>query len=213
MRHRRPRRAVARDSVLAAAVVVCGALAGCAAVDPIPAGLSDAEVQTMLAHERDVQWAGLRVPDGTTRPSVAVERFTTLDTWSGTQVDCLRAAGLDAREVSGGFVVDGTAPDDATQLGVAIAEWECSGRYPRDPRERGYLTADQELYRYDFAIERIVPCLRAAGASVAEPPDRDDYISSARSGTRWDPYADLGGAAVLARAACPAVPFAPSAHG
>jgi hypothetical protein len=165
-------------------------------------------VLAILSHDRDVQWARLRLPPDTVRPSVSVEGFTTPDTWSSTQVECLRSAGLDAREVSGGFVVDGTAPDDASQVRVSIVEWECVGRYPRDPRERGYLTARQELYRYDFASQRIVPCLRSNGFAIDDPPTRDAYISDARSGMRWDPYDGVGAQTTVARALCPAVPFA-----
>ena len=104
--------------------------------------------------------------------------------WSETQVSCLQAQGLDAREVSGGFTVDGVGNSDA----YLIATWTCATEYPTDVRLSGYLTDDQILYMYDYWVNRLAPCLKFLGYDLAPTPSREHYLQQVRSGSYWSPY-------------------------
>jgi hypothetical protein len=172
---------------LAVLAVVASALAvsGCSAPAAVPLGPSDAEVDELIAQELDVRWQSYGFPPDRPRPEVARIAFTTLDTWTTTQVTCLRDAGLDASEVSGGFVVSGTEPADYDSR---EAMWVCQAQYPRDPRGSGFLSIAQILYMYDFYTTRLRPCMQLLGYTVTQPPDRLAYVGLLRSGSYWSPY-------------------------
>lgn len=167
-------------------------LAGCAAAPAKPPpGLTDTELAALSRAQSDARWDALRLPSAYQEPEVTVVSYTTGDTWSITQVQCLNKAGLAAREVSGGFAVDAYrigAPQGDTPFAVAIAIWTCQARFPRDVRLSGYLTDDQVLYMYDFFTKRLAPCLALQGYEVAQAPPRDSYLEMVRRGVYWNPY-------------------------
>jgi hypothetical protein len=172
------------SGVLLTAVASCLLMAGCAAPVDVPADASDAEIDALLEQQLDSRWESYAWPDGVVKPAVERVAFTTDRTWSATQVGCLVRAGLDAREVSGGFTVD----EDADSTAARVAMWTCQAQYPRDPRGAGYLSEAQILYMYDFYVSRLGPCMRLLGYTVSEPPERGEYVDLIRSGTYWSPY-------------------------
>lgn len=177
-------------------------LAGCAAAPAgQPPSLTDAGLAALSKADSDARWQALRLPSTYQEPVVPVVAYTTGDTWSITQVQCLSDAGLAAREVSGGFAVDGFrigAPQGNTPFSVAIAMWQCQAQYPRDVRLSGYITDEQVLYMYDFFTKRLAPCLALQGYDVPAPPARDGYLETVRRGVYWDPYYTATGHPIVA---------------
>ena len=161
-------------------------IAGCATPTPIPPGASDAEAREVATQYVADYWKFLPHPQRRELPDIDIVAFTTTSSWASTQVSCLTAAGLPAREVNGGFAVDGNgalSPDESVD-----AQLTCMAQYPVDPRTRGYLSAEQLLYVYDYFVQRLAPCLRGLGYHVLPPPDRLAYVGTVRTGFSWSPY-------------------------
>ncbi|MCU1439792.1 MAG: hypothetical protein JWP85_789 [Rhodoglobus sp.] len=159
-------------------------LAGCAAPASVPAGPSVAEIDSVVQQQLDSQWDSYPGLEGAMKPQVDRVAFTSAETWASMQVSCLNERGIDAREVSGGYTVEGL--DDPVAARVAM--WVCLGEYPRDPRDAGYLSDPQILYMYDFYVSRLGPCMKLLGYAVSDPPAREDYVDRLRSGNYWSPY-------------------------
>jgi hypothetical protein len=172
------------SGVVLAAIASCLLMVGCTAPVGVPADPSDAEIDAMLRQQLDSRWESYAWPAGVAKPTVERVAFTTAETWSSTQVGCLQRAGIDAREVSGGFAVD----ENVDPAVARVAMWTCLAQYPRDPRGAGYLSEAQILYMYDFYVERLGPCMRLLGYGVSEPPAREEYVDLIRAGTYWSPY-------------------------
>ncbi|MBC7590689.1 MAG: hypothetical protein H7226_06555, partial [Salinibacterium sp.] len=124
-------------AVVASGVIVLALLAGCSAATPVPPGATDTEVDAYIASKLNSYWqsiqSGRLTADGHFEvPEVSTVAFTTPDTWATVQTSCLQAAGLQAREISGGFTIDDPGDLDATA--VSTAQWTCLRQYPVDPR-------------------------------------------------------------------------------
>ena len=90
-------------------------VAGCATPTPIPQGASDAEAREVATQYVADYWRFLPREQRRVVPDIDIVAFTTTSNWASTQVSCLMAAGLPAREVNGGFAVDGNgalSPDE-----------------------------------------------------------------------------------------------------
>jgi len=204
----------ARFAVLALTASVL-LLAGCATPTPIPPGASDEEAEAAVAEQLSNYWSALGPGQERDFPKVDRVAFTTQDSWASTQVTCLRAAGLTAREVSGGFAIDDNGPLTAAE-GID-AQRTCLARYPVDPRTQGFLSDAQILYMYDYFTQRLAPCLETLGYPVAGAPDRDLYVHALRSGVLWIPYFDEQALPLIAtpaqweviNAKCPPLPVDP----
>ncbi|CAN5262622.1 hypothetical protein BH11ACT4_BH11ACT4_13900 [soil metagenome] len=181
-----------RWSTAAAFGALCLALSACAPTAGIvPPGPGAAELDAAVTRDVDLRWQSLMLPDSVDRPSVPVVELATTKNWSYLQLSCYQAAGLNARDVSGDFTVDGfPAGDPRAQLPYAasLAIYTCQAQYPMDPRQVGYLTDSQVLYMYDYFRARLAPCLELHGYAVPAPPQRSAYLASVRSGHFWDPY-------------------------
>lgn len=186
-------------------------LAGCASAPALPPGPTDDEADAAVAEELAQYWRTIDQPGA---PPAGVERveFTTTVNWSTAQVVCLQAAGLAAREISGGYAIDDYGPLTPSE-GVA-AQWTCLRQFPVDPRSTGLLSDAQILYMYDYFAERLAPCLQLKGYKVAPVPVRDDYVHRVRTGEFWNPYYNVDGVPIatdfrVIDAACPALPDDP----
>ena len=161
---------------LAASVLL---LAGCATATPIPAGLTDDEAKAIVAQ----QLGGSRFDRD--MPPVPVIAFTTMDSWSSMQVTCLRAAGINAEEISGGYSVRGERYVGAD---FELAQFTCDSQYPVDPRLQGYLSDAQADYVYDYLTERVAPCLELLGYPVVpSAPDHASFVDALPTAL-WTPY-------------------------
>ena len=206
-----------RLRALAAAAASLLLLAGCATPTPIPPGLTDAEADEVVAEQLAETWTAVNRGEARDMPAFERVSYTTPDTWSSAQVSCLVAAGIDASEVSGGYMVssDGTVSNRQ----IADAQMVCLGQYPVDPRTQGYLSDSQLLYAYDYLTERVAPCLDLLGFPSSGPPDRPAFVGAVRAGQVWTPYSHGGATRLDATAAewtvingkCPPLPADPFA--
>lgn len=192
------------------------ALAGCASSAPIPPGATDAEADRVVAEELVSYWSNLGLGQSQNGRVVATRiAFTTADSWASQQVTCLVAAGLAAREVSGGFAIDSNG--SLSNAEGIDAQLTCLAQYPVDPRVEGFLSDAQALYMYDYFTQRLAPCLQLLGYDVAPPPGRDSYVHLLRTGLAWTPYERADGTPIastpaqwsLIDAKCPALPSEP----
>lgn len=198
---------------LAAAVLL---LAGCATPSPVPPGATDAEADRVVAQQLVHYWSSLGLGQSQNGRVVADRiAFTTADSWASQQVTCLVAAGLDAREVSGGFAIDSNgALSNAEGIDAQLT---CLAQYPVDPRVDGFLSDAQALYMYDYFTQRLAPCLELLGYDVPPAPARGSYLHLLRVGIPWTPYERAGGAPIASTPAewqvidarCPALPSEP----
>ena len=206
--------------VVASGAIVVALVTGCTAAAVVPPNATDAEVDSYLDSRPDFLGPfikpGRLVADGRiTIPDVPRVAFTTPDTWSTVQTSCLQAAGLQAREISGGFTIDDSGDLDTTA--VSLAQWTCLRQYPVDPRLTGFLSEAQALYMYDYFTRWLAPCLASLGEDVPRPPRRDEYVELLRDGTAWNPYYRSNGAPVAdspaqwarVNSTCPALPDDP----
>lgn len=204
---------MSRALALAAGLLVLG-LAGCSSPTPVPPGLSDAEASAVAFQQQADVWAsGDR--NGVVFPSIAPVQLVTTSTWTSRQVTCLIAAGLQAREVSGGYVIDGYG--SLSPVDGATAQAVCLAQYPVDPRTTGYLSDLQGLYMYDYFTQRLAPCLRLYGFDSGIAPDRMAYVGQLRAGIIWTPYNNVNGEPetrtagewAIINAHCPPLPAEP----
>ena len=199
-------------TALAASVLL---LAGCATPSPVPPGATDEEAERVVAEELVNYWSALG--PGQANGRLVAERiaFTTRDSWASAQVSCLIAAGLDAREVSGGFAIDSNG--ELSNAEGLDAQLTCLGQYPVDPRTEGFLSDAQALYMYDYFTQRLVPCLELLGYAIPPAPARDSYVHLLRVGVPWTPYeladraplSTLGSDWKIINAKCPPLPADP----
>lgn len=191
---------------LAASVLL---LAGCATPTPVPPGATDEEADRLVAEQLVHYWSSLG--PGQANGRIVAERiaFTTAESWASQQVTCLVAAGLDAREVSGGFAIDSN--NGLSNADGIDAQLTCLAQYPVDPRTQGFLSDAQALYMYDYFTQRLAPCLELLGYTIPAPPPRSVYVQALRQGAVWTPYGGVEGEPdwKLTNARCPPLPADP----
>lgn len=157
---------------------------------------TDEEMAAVYRREADASWELLAsgVP-GAVRPEVALERVVSEEDFPEQQVECLRAAGIEASVVGGG----GITYQDADPVEV----WSCYARFPMqqpDPR------TDAELaYEHDYLVSFLLPCYAVAGRPYTDAvPGREEYVARAKAGDPWLPTPDGMDGALSSR--CPAQP-------
>ena len=157
---------------------------------------TDEEMASVYRREADASWELLAsgVP-GAVRPEVALERVVSEEDFPEQQVECLRAAGMEASVVGGG----GITYQDADPVEV----WSCYARFPMqqpDPR------TDAELaYEHDYLVSFLLPCYAVAGRPYTDAvPGREEYVARAKAGDPWLPTPDGMDGALSSR--CPAQP-------
>ncbi|MBG6053934.1 hypothetical protein IWX81_000324 [Salinibacterium sp. CAN_S4] len=215
-----------RNSIRSVALAVASCalavvlLAGCTTTITVPLDATDSDVDAYVASQLDRYWkqilAGSTGANGIDpEPDVSTVEFTTPDTWSTVQTSCLQAAGLQAREISGGFTIDDPGDLDATE--VSLAQWTCLRQYPVDPRITGFLSDEQVMFMYDYFTTRLAPCIATLGFDVTPPPTRDQYLGLVRGGSAWSPYVRADGNPIarspgewaLVNGKCPPLPDDP----
>ena len=81
-------------------------------------------------------------------------------------------------------------PDDEKTQRYSIPAYVCNARFSLDPTYQQPLTRDQARVSYEFETEFWVPCVRAAGFEVLDPPDRETAIDNALAGNYWPRWPD-----------------------
>jgi hypothetical protein len=173
-----PRRAVV-VGISASALLLVGCTA---AVTPRPP--TDGELIEFAMQQSDKRWQSFGLLADMPKPEVSQITFSTLDNWAPTITECLTVAGFETSTSGGGFSI----VDDESEVEARVAMWTCMARYPLNPIETGYLSAEQALYMYDFYVNRLAPCLALMGYPSTPAPDREQYVGLLRSGAYWNPY-------------------------
>lgn len=152
--------------------------------------MSQQQVDEIVAQENDYRWSfyfGSR-PE-VVRPDIQRLGYISAANASRFYAECLAAAGVDSNYVYGVGLAFGLAPE--TQEAAYLAYYTCTAQYPVDPLDRGYLSRDQLAFMYDYYSNRLTPCLRTFGFTIADPPDRSEFLVASYNGDSWDPYREL----------------------
>ncbi|MBD7982736.1 hypothetical protein H9623_17840 [Oerskovia sp. Sa1BUA8] len=126
---------------------------------------------------------GVEAPPGT-----ELVRFVAQDQWAQAQVDCLADEGIGARLGGQGGVYFDDVPPEQGDI-VNQAAYVCAAQYPTDPRTQGKLPRVRAEMQYTHLVETVMPCVRAEGFEVPEPPSLQTWLGQyyAAAGA-WDPF-------------------------
>jgi hypothetical protein len=209
----------ASAGVLVAASLICVAVtvSSCSAerIVPPPPRQSAAQRDADTRAELALRWS--LVTDGAPtflKPDPAIVRYTTYFDLYETIAGCLRKTGFPATKATTKGIFDSTL-NPGEQVPFELAAYNCEARYPEEPVQAGYLTADQSRYLYGYWQQQTVPCLRARGAIVrdlAVMPAIGTTTAPKTALIALNPYEKLKRPSDLSlvslEAACPAFPAA-----
>ena len=138
---------------------------------------------------------GLDLPDP---PEVALERWIRYDEMGPVLSQCFSEAGVQALidptrhgfpNVTGSYRGPNDQEVERRTYGTPV--YICHARFTLDPTYQQPPTRDQARVTYEFETEFWVPCVRAAGFDVLDPPpDREAAIEMILTGGRWPTWAD-----------------------
>ncbi|WP_394769485.1 hypothetical protein [Lacisediminihabitans sp.] len=106
--------------------------------------------------------------------------------WPKADADCLTAHGSPAVASRDGGVSQHVLPGQEER--AAIAGYECEALYPVDPQFNEPLNKSQLAFLYAYFVDRLSPCVKSAGYSVARPPSLHSFEESYGSSESWSPY-------------------------
>jgi hypothetical protein len=163
-------------------------LTGCATGEQrLPAGPTDAELVQLL-DEQNTRWWNAAFPDEE-QPIVEIVDFVDGSEQTKAVAGCLVESGYPDYVDSFGNIRFDLAIDDRD---FERAYFICSVKYPLELSALGYLSEAQVAYIFDYEVEVVSPCLRLLGFDISEPPNRESYLESHRTGggLNWSPYWD-----------------------
>lgn len=180
-------RACTRGSALVAgAASLALLLTGCFTTLQPPSGLDAAERDALQRQSLDDIWSAYNL-FAYDRPTPEVEEYVGVDDWPGVMADCMNDDGWSDYVASGGGVTSPSGPDAQESI-----DWyECFARFPIDPQETGYLSAEQREYIYDWYGEWLMPCITAEGYEIGTRPTRDTFVEVPEQWSGWSPYIAL----------------------
>lgn len=124
-------------------------------------------------------------------PDVPLIRFIAPTELGQTRVACLAEKGMPAAVTNGGAGYElGDVPGSQGQA-ANLAQYECAASYPMHPQ---YLLPTSSAARgkaYDWMISTQIPCYRAQGYTISEPPSKEVWIASYSTGEVWGPDLDV----------------------
>ncbi|MCU1579309.1 MAG: hypothetical protein JWP19_1513 [Rhodoglobus sp.] len=173
-------------AIVAASVAV---LAGCAPDSHPPAGLTQSQVDAIIAADNDARWSFFFED----RPDVARPQVDRLGYVAPRDAEafykkCLTTAGVNPDYIYGFGAYD---QDPAGQTATYLAYYTCVAQYPVNPISVGFLSQAQLGFVYDYFVGRLAPCLRSLGYQVAAPPSKRAFVGGSVNGSTWDPYAGV----------------------
>ncbi|MDO8122566.1 hypothetical protein Q6346_14745 [Isoptericola sp. b490] len=136
-------------------------------------------------------------------PTVAVVREVTPDEFAQVQADCMTQFGF-PQDASGGYSVPN---DQAEALHLAI--YKCTAMFPTAAKYSVPLDEQQLELVYDYYVNTLVPCLKAHGSPVDQPPSKQTFLGTIGTADEYSPYASVTGDESQLQAlqdACPALP-------
>ena len=86
----------------------------------------------------------------------------------------------------------GIALDKSQQDDYHRASYVCLARYPLDEMYREPFSLGQLRILYDWRVGQTVPCLRADGVTVPDPPSFETFVAryAATGYEHWSPYSE-----------------------
>lgn len=160
-------------------------LAGCAG-PALESPLSQKTRALIRTSILDQKWSELTkdYPEAL-RPAVLVVHTLVDHDWPSAIVKCLRDSGFTATATDNGYRYSSSFGQ--SPLEFAVAGYVCSASYPVESEVKSYLTDSQKEALYNYQRNWLRPCLLAAGAPTAAPPDRQSADSVAGL-AGWSPY-------------------------
>ncbi|WP_157519089.1 hypothetical protein [Modestobacter sp. Leaf380] len=117
-------------------------------------------------------------------PPVEVIRLVTPEDRQQLVADCLLEQGFDTAEI-----IDSGLPSDQVAA-YNLAEYVCAASYPINPDFMGAYTDRQISIQYDWTVDSVIPCLRAEGYTISDPPSREVFIETYTTDPFY-PFAEL----------------------
>ncbi len=124
-------------------------------------------------------------------PDVPLIRFIAPTELGQTMVSCLAEKGMPATSVNGGAGYQlGDVPDSQARA-ASLAQYECSASYPIHPQYTLPKSSAARAKEYDWMVGTRIPCYRAQGYAISEPPSKEVWIASFTTGDVWGPDLDV----------------------
>lgn len=121
-------------------------------------------------------------------PRVARIRFISPEELGSVRVDCLRDQGIPATATEGLGYSLGDVP--ASQGAAAnLADYICQARFPLHPQYNLPASAAAKGLAYDWMVTKTIPCLKAHGLLIDDPPTREVWVAAGANA--WLPDDDL----------------------
>jgi hypothetical protein len=202
---------------IGAALVVVG-LTGCSAA-PAP-GLTNDEFAQVIQEKVEFDWRQTGLNDEL-RPDIGLMVFGEAHDQAAAVRACLNAIGVDGFDVIHGEVLSAVSLNDELGSSVttdqqitsqqtvaqrAVDIFYCSEKYQIDPALVPLMTTRQLDYIYGYYATSLMPCLRAHGVTVSNPPSRAEFAPPGQHALTWNPYLTADSLAGELVSACPAMP-------
>jgi len=158
-------------------------LAGCVTAGEAVPEPTVHELETLNERVRQLQWQFLQFSPDSPRPPVDFVSFVDPANTEQAYAACMQAAGHEGWTPSNSSALGGPPIGERLDLYICIAQ------YPIAPSYYGLYTPAQLGAIYDYYRDSLVPCIRAAGVGVGEPPTRAEFVAIPK-GFRvlWTPY-------------------------
>lgn len=170
--------------LLVASVLLLG---GCAQPEPLPEGLTSAEVDS-YQHEQSELWWNSMFP-GEPMPVVEARGYVDPASESSEITDCILAAGLPGLQEHNGSIVQGDMNSTETRASNRL-QWECAAAYPYrsdDPEALGLYSDAQLAYLGTYFIDTLAPCLKLMGYRLDAVPTVKFIVDNGPY-PQWVPY-------------------------
>lgn len=121
-------------------------------------------------------------------PRVPRTRFIGPEELGSVRVDCLREQGIPAKATEGLGYSLGDVP--ASQGAAAnLADYICQARFPLHPQYNLPASSAAKGLAYDWMVKKTIPCLKAKGLLIGDPPSRAVWVAAGANA--WLPDDDL----------------------
>lgn len=163
-------------------------LVGCAQERQHPIPLTDAERLAFENEWEDQLWAQYGQDDAA-RPMVIREHVPRA-LRGPAEYQCMLDLGFNSSRysVSNGRLNVNSPPPDGPE---AVALFACQARFVPEPAERGYYSASELNFAYDYMQDWLVPCLTDAGHPEPKGLPRAD-VAAGPGLLLWNPYDEVG---------------------
>lgn len=121
-------------------------------------------------------------------PEVGLVRFIDPSELSTTLLKCLNDHGLPAKAKAGGttIYIPGDVPDSQGDF-INETQYTCEAMYPIHPQFELPPSPATQGRIYDWLVTKQMPCYRAQGFPVPDPPSKAVWVAAFNAGPTWGP--------------------------